>query len=118
MAPMTQADQASMLVATVPAIEGRPVQWYLGIVSGEAVAGADQPLAVVAREREEAGCRSGARALDLRDARDTAIFEMLREAAERGANAVIGVDLGYASIPVGGGAMALMVTASGTAVRV
>lgn len=105
-----------MVVATVPAIEGRPVQWYLGVVSGEAVTDA----ALLGRRSACGGeeeC-SRARPVDLRDARDTAIFEMLREAAERGANAVIGVDLGYASIQVGGGAPTLMVTASGTAVRV
>jgi uncharacterized protein YbjQ (UPF0145 family) len=107
---MMQASQASMLVATVPAIEGRPVQWYLGIVSGEAIADGAR--------RRGAACESGARALGLRDARDTAIFEMLREAAERGANAVIGVDLGYESIHLSSEGTALMVTVSGTAVRV
>lgn len=99
-----------MLVTTVPAIEGRPVQWYLGIVSGEAVA--------PARRRPGAGCTTGPRAMALRDARDTAIFEMLREAAERGANAVIGVDLGYEAIQVASEGTAFMVTVSGTAVRV
>jgi uncharacterized protein YbjQ (UPF0145 family) len=93
-----------MLVATVPTLEGRPVQWYLGIVSGEAVAAGQR--------------RAGVRAMELRDARDAAIFEMLREAAERGANAVIGVDLGYESIHLSSEATALMVTVSGTAVRV
>jgi len=108
-----------MLVATVPAIEGRPVQWYLGIVSGEAVtAGRRSPGVLVHSPGDEEGCGAGARALDLRDARDTAIFEMLREAAERGANAVIGVGLGYECIRVARGATALMVTVSGTAVRV
>lgn len=106
-----------MLVATVPTIEGRPVQWYLGVVSGEAVTGAECLPGSVA-DGKDGGCRGGARALDLRSARDTAILEMLREAAERGANAVVGVGLGYESIRVAGGAPALMVTASGTAVRV
>lgn len=106
-----------MLVATVPTIEGRPVQWYLGIVSGGAVTGTERLLGMPGCGDDD-GCPRSAKALDLRDARDTAIFEMLREAAERGANAVVGVDLGYESIRVGGGAMALMVTASGTAVRV
>jgi uncharacterized protein YbjQ (UPF0145 family) len=100
---MTPTSQASILVTTVPAIEGRPVQWYLGIVSGEAVG--------VVRD-------SASPAADLREARENAILEMLREAAERGANAVIGVDLGYAPVPVTGEGTALMVTVSGTAVRV
>ena len=107
-----------MMVVTVPAIEGRPVQWYLGVVSGEAVAGSGRLASFMGRPGEDGSCRESARAIDLRDARDTAIFEMLREAAERGANAVIGVGLGYESIPVSSGTNALMVTASGTAVRV
>ena len=105
-----RASEASLLVATVPTIEGRPVQWYLGVVSGEAVAPAQRCTALV--------LQSEACAIDLRDARDTAIFEMLREAAERGANAVIGVDLGYESITLSSEGTTLMVTASGTAVRV
>ena len=107
-----------MLVATVEAIEGRPVQWYLGVVSGGAVMGGSRLVGVVPAAAGEAGCSPAAHPVDLRDARDTAIFEMLREAAERGANAVIGVGLGYASIRVAGECPALMVTASGTAVRV
>ena len=106
-----------MLVATVPAIEGRPVQWYLGVVSGEALTGPERLGGVTPCPGDD-GRREQAQALDLREARDAAIFEMLREAAERGANAVIGVGLGYESIQVGSGAPALMVTASGTAVRV
>ncbi len=113
-----QTAHASMLVATVPTIEGRPVQWYLGVVSGEAITGAERALGGRMPCPDDDACRGKARALDLRDARDMAIFEMLREAAERGANAVIGVGLGYESIAVGSGATALMVTASGTAVRV
>lgn len=106
-----------MLVATVPTIEGRPVQWYLGVVSGEAVTGSECVPGAIAGGKDER-CPGGAHALNLRTARDTAILEMLREAAERGANAVVGVGLGYESIRVAGGATALMVTASGTAVRV
>jgi uncharacterized protein YbjQ (UPF0145 family) len=113
-----QAGEASMMVVTVAAIEGRPVQWYLGVVSGEAVTGSGRVAGVMGCPGEDGSCRESARAIDLRDARDTAIFEMLREAAERGANAVIGVGLGYESIQVSSGANALMVTASGTAVRV
>ena len=110
------ADQPSMLVATVAAIEGRPVQWYLGVVSGGAVTSTSGHRSGACAG--EPGRRAGACPVDLRDARDAAIFEMLREAAERGANAVIGVGLGYESIGVNSDGMALMVTASGTAVRV
>src|SRR2546423_11849181 len=94
---MMQIAHASMLVATVPAIEGRPVQWYLGVVSGEAVTGSERLPGVMPCPDDD-GCRDKPHALDLRDARDTAILEMLREAAGRGAHAVIGVGLGYESI--------------------
>jgi uncharacterized protein YbjQ (UPF0145 family) len=96
-----EADPGAMLVATVPSIEGRPIQWYLGVVSGDAVV--EQP-----QIRDEKG---------LREARRRAICAMLAEAAERGANAVLGVGLGCERIDHDGG-VALMLTASGTAVRV
>src|SRR2546423_1198358 len=82
---MMQIAHASMLVATVPAIEGRPVQWYLGVVSGEAVTGSERLRGTRPAPDDEVR-RAKPRPLDLREARDAAIFEMLREAAERGAN--------------------------------
>jgi uncharacterized protein YbjQ (UPF0145 family) len=96
------AELGSMLVATVPTIEGRPVQWYLGVVSGEAMVDA---------------CAACDR-VDLREARDRAIRGMVTEAAERGANAVLGVGLDCEAIEAGERGVMLMVTASGTAVRV
>ncbi len=96
------AELGSMLVVTVPAIEGRPVQWYLGVVSGEALVNTE-------------GVGAGR---DLRGARDRAIQAMVAEAAERGANAVLGVGLDCGTIGAGERGQVLMVTASGTAVRV
>ena len=91
-----------MLVATVPSIEGRPVQWYLGVVSGEALLVPGQVGGAV----------------DMREARDRAIRAMVAEAAERGANAVLGVGLECESVEAGDRGTLLMVTATGTAVRV
>jgi uncharacterized protein YbjQ (UPF0145 family) len=105
-----------MLVATVASIEGRPVQWYLGVVTGGAMTNAGRPEGVPAGG--DGGPGSHACPVNLRDARDRAICEMLREAAERGANAVIGVGLGYEPIRSGAADVTLMVTVSGTAVRV
>jgi len=96
------AELGSMLVATVPTIEGRPVQWYLGVVSGEAL-------------MDTGGVGDG---MDMREARDRAIQGMIAEAAERGANAVLGVGLDCETIEKGERGVVLMVTASGTAVRV
>lgn len=97
-----EPDLSSMLVATVPTIEGRPVQWYLGVVSGDTLLEGD-------RVHWE---------LDLREARNRAILAMVTEAAERGANAVLGVGLGCEPVEMGSRGVVLMVTASGTAVRV
>jgi uncharacterized protein YbjQ (UPF0145 family) len=96
-----------MLVATLSAIEGRPVQWYLGIVSGETVLDA-----------RGVGCRTGTYEKELREAREAAVVAMLNEAAERGANAVVGVHFAYEAMEMPEKGPVLMVTTSGTAVRI
>jgi uncharacterized protein YbjQ (UPF0145 family) len=106
-----------MIVSTTNAVEGQPVQQYLGIVTGEAILGANIFRDFFAGIRDIVGGRSAAYEQELRKARDIAISEMTQQAQELGANAVIGVDLDYETIEVGGGGGMLMVTASGTAVR-
>jgi len=102
-----------MLVSTTNTIEGRPVQEYLGLVSGETIIGANIFRDIFASIRDIVGGRSGAYEEVLREAKDTAIREMCDQAHILGANAVIGVDLDYETVGQG----MLMVTASGTAVR-
>jgi uncharacterized protein YbjQ (UPF0145 family) len=104
-----------MIVTTTPQVENRPVQEYLGVVSGEAILGANIFRDFFAGISDLVGGRSGAYEEVLRRGRDTAIDEMVREAMSRGANAVVGVDLDYESL--GSNGSMLMVTASGTAVR-
>ena len=106
-----------MLVVTTPVIEGRPVQEYLGLVTGEAILGANIFRDIFAGIRDIVGGRSGAYEEELRRAKQIAIREMVDEATARGANAVIGVDLDYETISMGSGGGMLMVSASGTAVR-
>ena len=106
-----------MIVTTTNAVEGQPAQQYLGIVTGEAILGANIFRDLFAGIRDIVGGRSAAYEEELRKARDLAISEMAQQAQERGATAVIGVDLDYETIQVGGGGGMLMVTASGTAVR-
>ncbi|MDP8916581.1 MAG: heavy metal-binding domain-containing protein [Pseudomonadota bacterium] len=105
-----------MIVTTTPAIEGRPVQTYLGVVTGEAILGANVFRDVFAGIRDFVGGRSGSYERVLRAARDAAIADMMDEAHRRGANAVVGVDLDYETI--GDTGSMLMVSASGTAVRI
>lgn len=105
-----------MLTTTTPTIEGRPVTQYLGIVTGETIIGANLFRDFFAGIRDIVGGRSASYEKVLSDARETAIREMQERAAALGANAVVGVDLDYEVLGAQNGM--LMVTASGTAVRV
>lgn len=102
-----------MLVLTTPNIEGKTIDSYQGIVTGEAILGANFFKDIFASLRDIVGGRSAAYESELRRAKDLAIEEMVEQARSMGANAVIGVDLDYDT--VGEGSM-LMVSASGTAV--
>ena len=107
-----------MIVVTTPQLEGRPVQKYHGIVSGEAILGANIFRDFFAGIRDIVGGRSAAYEEELRKAKQIAIAEMVQQAQELGANAVLAVDLDYETITVGQGGGMLMVSASGTAVKV
>jgi uncharacterized protein YbjQ (UPF0145 family) len=104
-----------MLVVTTSTVEGKNIQ-YLGLVSGEAILGANIFKDFFAGIRDVVGGRSGAYEKELRKAKNIAIEEMQDEAKKMGANAVIAVDLDYETISISGGGDMLMVAASGTAV--
>ncbi len=106
-----------MIVSTTPTIEGRPAREYLGLVTGETILGANILRDFMAGIRDIIGGRSGAYEKSLREAKDNAIAEMMQAARALGADAVLSVDLDYESISLGQGGGMLMVTASGTAVR-
>ena len=106
-----------MIVTTTTAVEGQPVRQYIGIVTGEAILGANIFRDLFAGIRDIVGGRSGAYEEELRRAREIALGEMTAEADQLGANAVIGVDIDYETIQLRQGGGMLMVTASGTAVR-
>ncbi|PZQ13155.1 MAG: hypothetical protein DI565_15595 [Ancylobacter novellus] len=103
-----------MLVTTTQTVEGRRIVEYHGLVSGEAILGANIFRDMFAAIRDVVGGRAGSYEKELKRARDIALDEMVDEARVRGANAVIGVDLDYET--VGKEGSMLMVTASGTAV--
>ncbi len=107
-----------MLVVTTPQLDGRPVREYLGLVSGEAILGANIFRDMFAGIRDIVGGRSAAYEQELRKAKQIALDEMEAQARDLGADAVLGVDLDYETIQVGGGGGMLMVSASGTAVRI
>ncbi|MDE2821427.1 MAG: heavy metal-binding domain-containing protein [Chloroflexota bacterium] len=104
-----------MIVTTTPSVEGQPVAEYLGIVSGEAIMGANMFKDIFAGIRDIVGGRSGAYEEELRRAKDIALSEMTENARMKDADAILSVDLDYET--VGANGSMLMVTASGTAVR-
>ncbi len=105
-----------MISTTTNAIEGHPVQHYYGIVTGEVIVGANLFRDLFASIRDIVGGRSGAYEDVLARARKQALEEMESQAAALGGNAVLGVDLDYEVL--GSNGSMLMVSASGTAVRV
>ena len=107
-----------MLIVTTPTIEGQTIQRYFGIVSGEAILGANIFKDFFASIRDIVGGRSAAYEEELRKAKDIALAEMAAQAGELGANAIVGVDIDYETIQVGQGGGMLMVSANGTAVLV
>ena len=102
-----------MIVSTTPSIEGKSITAYHGIVVGEAILGANVFRDVFSQITDIVGGRSGAYEKSLQEARETALRELEERAAEKGANAVVGVDLDYEVVN-----NMLMVSASGTAVIV
>lgn len=106
-----------MLVSTTPNIDGKKIVRYLGLVSGEAILGANIFRDLFAGIRDIVGGRSSSYEKELRKAKNIAIEEMIEEARALGANAVLGVDLDYETIGISKGGNMLMVSASGTAVE-
>ena len=111
------AAQQQMIVTTTPGVDGYSVKQYMGVVTGEAILGANIFKDFFAGIRDIVGGRAGAYEQELRRARDIAMTEMMQEAARLGANAVVGVDVDYETITSGNGGSMLMVSVSGTAVR-
>jgi uncharacterized protein YbjQ (UPF0145 family) len=106
-----------MLVTTTPHIPGKEIVETFGMVSGEAILGANIFKDFFAGIRDIVGGRSAAYEKELRKAKEIAVQEMENEAAAMGGNAVISVDLDYESIQVSRSGSMLMVSATGTAVR-
>jgi uncharacterized protein YbjQ (UPF0145 family) len=104
-----------MLILTTPSIENKTITTYLGLVSGEAIMGANIFKDLFASVRDIVGGRAQAYEQELQKAKRVALDEMVREAQTLGANAIVGVDLDYETIGMGGSNM-LMVSASGTAI--
>jgi uncharacterized protein YbjQ (UPF0145 family) len=103
-----------MLMSTTSVLEGHPVSRYLGIVTGEAIIGANVFRDMFAAVRDIVGGRSATYERALAEARDVALAEMQKRAEALGANGIIGIDLDYEVLGQANGM--LMVSCSGTAV--
>ncbi|CAG9614593.1 hypothetical protein BACCIP111899_03826 [Bacillus rhizoplanae] len=103
-----------MIVTTTSAIQGKEIEEYIDIVNGEAIMGANIVRDLFASVRDVVGGRSGAYESKLKEARDIAMDEMKNLAKQKGANAIVGIDVDYEVVREG----MLMVAVSGTAVRV
>jgi uncharacterized protein YbjQ (UPF0145 family) len=103
-----------MIVTTTPNVDGKQVERYLGIVTGEAILGANLFRDLFASVRDIVGGRSASYEKELANARNIALQELVERAQQMGANAVVGVDLDYEVLGQANGM--LMVSASGTAV--
>ncbi|MBR7529217.1 heavy metal-binding domain-containing protein [Klebsiella michiganensis] len=104
-----------MQFSTTPTLEGQPIIEYCGVVTGEAILGANVFRDFIASIRDIVGGRSGAYEKELRKAREIAFEELSEQAKALGANAVVGIDIDYET--VGKDSSMLMVSVSGTAVK-
>ncbi|MCA0754128.1 heavy metal-binding domain-containing protein [Paenibacillus sp. N4] len=103
-----------MLITTTPTVEGNTIKEYVGVVTGEAIMGANVVRDFFASITDIVGGRSGAYESKLKEARDVAFDEMKNQAARLGANAIVGIDIDYEVVREG----MLMVAVSGTAVKI
>ena len=110
------AKAPDLLITTTHGLEGRRSLEYRGLVGGDAILGANMFRDMFAGLRDLVGGRSGSYEKVLRAAKTEALEDMVAAARERGANAVVGVDLDYETIQIQDGGSMLMVSASGTAV--
>lgn len=104
-----------MQFSTTPTLEGQPIVEYCGVVTGEAILGANIFRDFFAGIRDIVGGRSGAYEKELRKAREIAFQSIEEKAKSLGANAVVGIDIDYET--VGKDGSMLMVCVSGTAVK-
>ncbi len=105
-----------MIITTTQSVEGKKIVSYLGVITGEAILGANIFRDMFAAVRDIVGGRSASYERELGKAREIALAELEDWAEELGANAVVGVDIDYESFGQTSGMM--MVSATGTAVVV
>ena len=104
-----------MILTTTPTVEGRTIIEYKGVVFGEVITGVNFIKDIKASLRDIVGGRSCSYEQELINARAQALRELEERARQLNADAVVGIDLDYGVLGQSGSM--LMVSASGTAVR-
>ena len=104
-----------MILTTTPTVEGRTIIEYQGVVFGEVITGVNFIKDIKASLRDIVGGRSGSYEQELVNARAQALRELEERARQMNADAVVGIDIDYEVLGQSGSM--LMVSASGTAVR-
>ncbi len=104
-----------MITTTTPNIEGKQIVQYYGVVTSQTIIGANIFKDILGGLTDIFGGRSGTYEKVLEEAKQYAMNELVQKAQSMGANAVVGIDLDYET--VGANGSMLMVSASGTAVK-
>ncbi len=107
-----------MLLSTTDTLDGRPIQTYLGIVTAEVVYGSNALRDFFAGIRDIIGGRTGGYERVFQQSQQEALKELQQRAQKLGANAVVGIRMSTGSIEIGNGGVLLLVTATGTAVKI
>ena len=115
MVPKENIEEVEMLNTTTHNIDGKEIKEYLGVVTGEAISGANFVKDFLASIKDFTGGRSGAYEEELSKARNIAFDEMNQKAREMGANGVVGIDIDYGTL--GDTGSMLMVSVNGTAIK-
>ncbi|MEM1170209.1 MAG: YbjQ family protein [Cyanobacteria bacterium P01_H01_bin.35] len=106
-----------MIVTTTDRIEGAEVQEYLGIVTAEVVYGSNALRDFFAGIRDIIGGRTGSYEEVFKKGQEDAIAELEKRARRIGADGVVGIEIDTGTINVDEKGALLLITASGTAVK-
>lgn len=107
-----------MLLTTTPSVEGFRIKAYLGVVDADSIMGANVVRDFFASVSDVIGGRVTGYEKTLGKAKRDAMASLVANGSKLGANAIIGIDLDYETIQVEGGGSMMMVSATGTAVRI
>ncbi|WP_409198645.1 YbjQ family protein [Methanobrevibacter acididurans] len=104
-----------MILSSTNTLENKNILRYHGLVTGESLIGSNVYKDLFSGVRDVVGGRTSKYEEEIQKAREIALSSMKEKAAEKGANAIIGLKISYNNL---GGTMGntILVTAYGTAI--